>query len=83
MAETVFAGLFAAAALYGIFIEGTQNWQALWTSAAYLLFGATLWQARCKESSDIHTDWYRASEPTLLALGSAAPKRSSYLAGTE
>jgi exo-beta-1,3-glucanase (GH17 family) len=83
IAEAVFAGLFAAAALYSIFIEGTQNWQALWTSAAYLLFGATLWQARGKESSGVHTEWYCPAEPTSLALGSASPERSSYLAGTE
>jgi exo-beta-1,3-glucanase (GH17 family) len=46
MAETVFAALFVAIALYAIFNEGSQNWQALWTSAAYFLFGATFWQAR-------------------------------------
>jgi exo-beta-1,3-glucanase (GH17 family) len=46
MAETVFAALFAAVALYAIFNEGSQNWQALWTSTAYFLFGATFWQAR-------------------------------------
>jgi exo-beta-1,3-glucanase (GH17 family) len=46
IAETVFAAVLAATALYAIFIEGPQNWQALWTSAVYLLLGATLWQAR-------------------------------------
>jgi exo-beta-1,3-glucanase (GH17 family) len=46
MAETVFAALFAAIALYAIFNEGSQNWQALWTSTAYFLLGATFWQAR-------------------------------------
>jgi exo-beta-1,3-glucanase (GH17 family) len=46
IAETAFAALFAAIALYAIFNEGSQNWQALWTSAAYFLFGATFWQAR-------------------------------------
>jgi exo-beta-1,3-glucanase (GH17 family) len=46
MAEAVFAGLFAAAALFAAFNEGSNNWQALWTSAAYFLLGATLWQAR-------------------------------------
>jgi exo-beta-1,3-glucanase (GH17 family) len=46
IAETVFAALFAAIALYAIFNEGSQNWQALWTSAAYFLFGATFWHAR-------------------------------------
>ncbi len=46
LAEAVFAGLFALAALYIAFNEGPHNWQALWTSAAYFLLGATLWQAR-------------------------------------
>jgi exo-beta-1,3-glucanase (GH17 family) len=45
-AEALFAGLFAVVALYITFNEGSQNWQALWTSAACLLLGATLWQAR-------------------------------------
>jgi glucan 1,3-beta-glucosidase len=47
VAEAVFAGLFAVAALYITSNEGPHNWQALWTSAAYFLLGATLWQARC------------------------------------
>ena len=47
IAEAAFAALFAATALYATFNEGADNWQALWTSAAYLLLGATLWQARC------------------------------------
>ena len=45
-AETVFAGLFTAATAYAAFNEGFNNWQSLWTSAAYLLLIATLWQAR-------------------------------------
>ncbi len=46
IAETVFAGLFVASALYTLFNEGTNNWQALWTCAMYFLLAATLWQAR-------------------------------------
>jgi exo-beta-1,3-glucanase (GH17 family) len=46
IAEAVFAGLLAVAALYTAFNEGPHNWQALWTSAAYFLLGVTLWQAR-------------------------------------
>lgn len=46
LAEAVFAGLFVAAASYILFNEGLYNWQSLWTSAAYFLFGTTLWQAR-------------------------------------
>ena len=55
IAEAVFAALFAATALYAIFNEGTENWQALWTAAAYLLLGATLWQARCIAVAGITT----------------------------
>ncbi len=46
IAEAVFASLFASTAIYLAFNEGFQNWQALWTAAAYLLLGATLWQTR-------------------------------------
>jgi exo-beta-1,3-glucanase (GH17 family) len=46
LAEAVFAGLFGAAALYIIFNEGFNNWQSLWTCAAYLLLGTTLWRPR-------------------------------------
>jgi exo-beta-1,3-glucanase (GH17 family) len=46
IAEGAFAGLFAAAALYTGFNEGADNWQSLWTCAAYFLLALTLWQAR-------------------------------------
>jgi hypothetical protein len=46
LAEAVFAGLFAAASLYIIFNEGPRNWQSLWTCAAYLVLGMTLWRPR-------------------------------------
>jgi hypothetical protein len=46
LAETVFAGLFAVAALYIVFNEGPRNWQSLWTCAAYLVLGMTLWRPR-------------------------------------
>jgi exo-beta-1,3-glucanase (GH17 family) len=46
IAEAVFAGLFAIAALYTLFNEGLDNWQSLWTCAAYVLLGVTLWRAR-------------------------------------
>jgi len=45
LAEAVFAGLFLVAALYILFNEGFNNWQSLWTSAIYGLFGVTLWHA--------------------------------------
>jgi hypothetical protein len=46
IAETTFAGLFAAAAIFALLNEGFDNWQSLWTCAAYLLLGMTLWRAR-------------------------------------
>jgi hypothetical protein len=44
--ESVFAGLFATAAVYILLNEGIQNWQSLWTAAALLLLGAALWRSR-------------------------------------
>jgi exo-beta-1,3-glucanase (GH17 family) len=46
IAEMAFAALFAAAALFATFNEGLDNWQSLWTCAAYVLLGITLWRAR-------------------------------------
>jgi len=46
VAEAVFACLFAVTAIYAACNEGFGNWQSLWTSAAYVVLGATLWQAR-------------------------------------
>jgi hypothetical protein len=46
IAETVFAGLLATAALYIGFDEGGDNWQSLWTCVMYFLFAVTLWRAR-------------------------------------
>ena len=46
LSEAVFAGMFALAAVYIVFNEGFQNWQAMWTGAMYLLLGSTLWRAR-------------------------------------
>src|ERR1700724_2979466 len=44
VAETVFAGLFAGAAVYTGFNEGSDNWQSLWTCAIYFVLAVTLWQ---------------------------------------
>ena len=53
MAESIFSGVFAAAAIYVGLSEGPANWQSLWTCAAYLLLAATLWRARvCEPSVD-------------------------------
>jgi len=46
IAEVVFAGLLAMAAVYTLINEGRENWQSLWTCAAYLLLAITLWLAR-------------------------------------
>jgi exo-beta-1,3-glucanase (GH17 family) len=50
IAESAFAGVLVAAALYTGFNEGAQNWQAMWTCAIYLLFAVTLWRARAGQS---------------------------------
>jgi exo-beta-1,3-glucanase (GH17 family) len=52
VAEAAFAALFAAAALYTGFNEGPDNWQSLWTCAAYVLLGVTLWQARAAQTPE-------------------------------
>jgi MFS superfamily sulfate permease-like transporter len=52
IAEVVFAGLLALAAVYIGFNEGAANWQSLWTCAIYLLLGFTLLQARENKSSE-------------------------------
>ncbi len=49
IAEGVFAGLLAGAALYTVFNEGSDNWQSLWTCAVYFLLAVTLWQARAAQ----------------------------------
>jgi glucan 1,3-beta-glucosidase len=46
IAESAFAGLLAGSALYTACNEGADNWQSLWTCAAYFLLALTLWRAR-------------------------------------
>ena len=46
MAESIFTAVFVMAAIYVGLSEGPENWQSLWTCAAYLLLGFTLWRAR-------------------------------------
>ncbi|MGY4312953.1 glycoside hydrolase family 17 protein [Bradyrhizobium sp. JR3.5] len=50
LAESVFAGLLAIAALFTIYNEGTINWQSDWTCVMYLLLAATLWRARAAQN---------------------------------
>ncbi len=52
MAETAFAALFGAAAVYTFLNEGTENWQSMWTCAVYGLFAATLWRARVAQTQE-------------------------------
>ena len=44
--EATFAGLLVTSALYISLNEGFHNWQALWTSAAYVVLGAALMTRR-------------------------------------
>ena len=46
IAESAFAGVLVACALFMAFNEGGQNWQSLWTCAVYLGLALTLWRAR-------------------------------------
>lgn len=50
LAESVFAGMLAIAALFTIYSEGTINWQSDWTCVMYLLLAATLWRARAAQN---------------------------------
>jgi len=50
VAETAFAAIFFFSALYILFIEGTKNWQAVWTSGAYFLLGLAMLGVRSKEA---------------------------------
>ena len=46
IAESIFAGVFLVAAIYTGLNEGPDNWQSLWTCAAFILLAVTLWRAR-------------------------------------
>jgi len=46
LAESIFAGIFVATAIYTGFNEGPENWQSLWTCAAFVLLAVTLLRAR-------------------------------------
>jgi glucan 1,3-beta-glucosidase len=50
IAEAVFAGLLAIAAVYIAINEGRDNWQSIWTCAMYLMFALTLWRARVAQN---------------------------------
>jgi len=56
LAEAVFAGLFAVTVPYIVFNEGAQNWQSLWTCAAYVVLGVTLWRPRAVTFAETAVD---------------------------
>ena len=51
IAETAFAAILVFSAAYIIFIEGIQNWQAIWTSGAYVLLALSMYGVRSKEGA--------------------------------
>ena len=51
IAETAFAAIYVFSAIYIVFIEGIQNWQAIWTSGAYILLGLSMYGVRSKEGA--------------------------------
>lgn len=71
IAEMVFAGLFALTVPYIAFNEGPQNWQSLWTCAAYLALGVALWRPRTVASAET------AGIGTTAVIGEAAPASPS------
>jgi exo-beta-1,3-glucanase (GH17 family) len=50
IAETIFACIFLGCALSIVASEGIQNWQAVWTSGAYVLLGLSMYGIRSKEA---------------------------------
>ena len=78
LAESVFAGLFAVAALYTAFNEGPHNWQSLWTCAAFLLLGGTLWQARYVDAADT-TSTMSVVRPEVVPIGEEELQESKLL----
>jgi hypothetical protein len=49
IAEAVFSGVLVLSAVYTLFNEGGDNWQAVWTCVMYLLLALTLWRARVEQ----------------------------------
>ena len=69
LAEAVFTGLFALAAVYIILNEGAENWQAMWTGAVYFLLGSALWQARAVAVAEVTST---ATTAVLREVGSGS-----------
>jgi hypothetical protein len=72
LSEAVFTGLFAVAAVYIIFNEGADNWQAMWTGAVYFLLGSALWQARTAAVAEV-TSTATTAVPREVGSGSQSP----------
>jgi exo-beta-1,3-glucanase (GH17 family) len=86
IAESTFAGLFAAAALFTLLDEGFDNWQSLWTCAAYFLLGTTLYRARTVTVAETIPTVPVAVSPAGLSSqesGSAETDRSRDHAGED
>jgi exo-beta-1,3-glucanase (GH17 family) len=76
LAEAVFAGLLGISATYIALHEGFENWQSLWTCAAYLSLAMTLRLARpCISqetiSSPVTTGTMINSSPETMLAGTA------------
>jgi glucan 1,3-beta-glucosidase len=69
IAEAVLANLLAVAALYILFNEGSQNWQAWWTCIMYFMLGTTLWQPRSVAA--LEADLFGAESRTLQSIAIA------------
>ena len=76
IAEAVFTGLFVMTAIYIAFNEGADNWQALWTAAAYVLLGATLWRARAVTVAETIDDL--AADPPEQDNSGGMPSAADY-----
>jgi len=72
LSEALFTGLFALAAIYIILNEGFDNWQAMWTGAAYFLLGSALWQARTVAVAEVTS----TAAPAVLREVGPEPRRA-------
>jgi exo-beta-1,3-glucanase (GH17 family) len=75
LAEALFAGLLGVSAVYIAIHEGYENWQSLWTCAAYFSLGVTLWLAAPHEANSdpimrsMKSSSKRASDASMVSAG--------------
>jgi glucan 1,3-beta-glucosidase len=69
-AEALFAGLLGISATYIVFNEGYENWQSLWTCAAYFGLAVTSWLARSSIADESISNPVMTS--TIIGSGSQA-----------